>query len=69
VENERSQKKILPGLHFIFDNSPNSTFIFCACRNDAQYLTMLLEMGILHCDPHPGNLLRTPDGKLCILGA
>ncbi|KAG7373548.1 ABC1 family protein [Nitzschia inconspicua] len=31
------------------------------------YLTMLLEMGILHCDPHPGNLLRTPDGKLCIL--
>jgi len=28
---------------------------------------MLLEMGLLHCDPHPGNLLRTPDGKLCIL--
>ena len=23
--------------------------------------------GVLHCDPHPGNLLRTPDGKLCIL--
>ena len=20
-----------------------------------------------HCDPHPGNLLRTPDGRLCIL--
>lgn len=20
-----------------------------------------------HCDPHPGNLLRTPEGKLCIL--
>ena len=20
-----------------------------------------------HCDPHPGNLLRTTDGKLCIL--
>lgn len=19
------------------------------------------------CDPHPGNLLRTPEGKLCIL--
>lgn len=31
------------------------------------YLTMLLELGLLHCDPHPGNLLRTPDGKLCIL--
>ena len=31
------------------------------------YLTMLLEIGMLHCDPHPGNLLRTPEGKLCIL--
>ena len=31
------------------------------------YLVMLLETGILHCDPHPGNLLRTTDGKLCIL--
>ena len=30
-------------------------------------LTMLLELGLLHCDPHPGNLLRTPDGRLCIL--
>ena len=24
-------------------------------------------VGVLHCDPHPGNLLRTADGKLCIL--
>lgn len=31
------------------------------------YLTMMLETGLLHCDPHPGNLLRTNDGKLCIL--
>ncbi|EJK66355.1 hypothetical protein THAOC_12731 [Thalassiosira oceanica] len=31
------------------------------------YLTMLLDTGCLHCDPHPGNLLRTPDGRLCIL--
>merc|ERR1712185_385823 len=31
------------------------------------YLTMLLDTGCLHCDPHPGNLLRTADGKLCIL--
>ena len=31
------------------------------------YLTMMLETGVLHCDPHPGNLLWTPDGKLCIL--
>ena len=31
------------------------------------YLIMLLETGTLHCDPHPGNLLRTSQGKLCIL--
>ncbi len=31
------------------------------------YLTMMLELGVLHCDPHPGNLLRTTDGRLCIL--
>ncbi|GAB5360023.1 hypothetical protein AAMO2058_000591800 [Amorphochlora amoebiformis] len=31
------------------------------------YLTMLLDTGTLHCDPHPGNLLRTPEGRLCIL--
>lgn len=27
----------------------------------------LLETGLLHADPHPGNLLRTPSGKVCIL--
>ena len=32
------------------------------------YLVMLLETGLLHCDPHPGNLLRqNSDGKLIIL--
>ncbi|KAL3677092.1 hypothetical protein R1sor_027040 [Riccia sorocarpa] len=31
------------------------------------YLTQLLESGFLHADPHPGNLLRTPDGRLCVL--
>mmetsp|Transcript_1437 Transcript_1437/g.2040 ORF Transcript_1437/g.2040 Transcript_1437/m.2040 type:complete len:869 (-) Transcript_1437:123-2729(-) len=31
------------------------------------YLTMLLDTGVLHCDPHPGNLIRTPEGRLCIL--
>jgi predicted unusual protein kinase regulating ubiquinone biosynthesis (AarF/ABC1/UbiB family) len=24
-------------------------------------------MSLLDCDPHPGNLLRTQDGRLCIL--
>ncbi len=27
----------------------------------------LLETGLLHADPHPGNLLRTADGKICVL--
>lgn len=31
------------------------------------YLIQLLDTGFLHADPHPGNLLRTPDGKICIL--
>jgi aarF domain-containing kinase len=31
------------------------------------YLVQLLETGFLHADPHPGNLLRTPDGHVCVL--
>ncbi|KAJ1418185.1 kinase-like domain-containing protein [Ochromonadaceae sp. CCMP2298] len=31
------------------------------------YLVQLLETGFLHADPHPGNFLITPEGKLCIL--
>lgn len=31
------------------------------------YLTQLLDTGFLHADPHPGNLIRTPDGRLCVL--
>ena len=38
----------------------------CACALNA-YLVMLLELRSLHCDPHPGNLLRTKDGTLVIL--
>lgn len=31
------------------------------------YLMQLLESGFLHADPHPGNLLRTQNGCLCVL--
>ena len=31
-------------------------------------LSQLLEYGFYHADPHPGNLLRTVDGKLAYLG-
>merc|ERR1712176_833056 len=40
--------------------------ILCSIAMNA-YLTMLLDTGVLHCDPHKGNLLRTTDGRLCIL--
>lgn len=39
---------------------------FCALAMNS-YLTMMLETGVLHADPHPGNLFITPEGKLCIL--
>merc|ERR1711937_802261 len=31
------------------------------------YMTQLLEKGFFHADPHPGNMLRTDEGKLAIL--
>ncbi|KAL4854874.1 Protein ACTIVITY OF BC1 COMPLEX KINASE 3 [Chlorella vulgaris] len=31
------------------------------------YLIQLLDTGLLHADPHPGNLLRTSDGRIAIL--
>lgn len=50
------------------DRSPDVEDIprLCSVALNA-YLVMLLETSKLHSDPHPGNLIRTPDGRLCIL--
>jgi hypothetical protein len=50
------------------DQSPDVEDIprLCSVALNA-YLVMLLETRSLHCDPHPGNLVVTTDGKLCIL--
>lgn len=47
------------------DRSPEGARL-CGVAMTA-YLMMLLETDRLHADPHPGNLLRTTDGRLCIL--
>ena len=48
------------------DSDADDVLRLCGVALNA-YLTMLLDTGTLHCNPHPGNLLRTPDGRLCIL--
>lgn len=47
-------------------SSSEDVTVLCSVAMNT-YLTMMLETGVLHCDPHPGNLLRTPEGRLCIL--
>lgn len=50
----------------LVDSDANDVPRLCGVALNA-YLTMMLDTGCLHCDPHPGNLLRTRDGRLCIL--
>lgn len=47
-------------------STPDDVPRLCALAMNS-YLEMMLQTGHLHCDPHPGNLLRTDDGRLCIL--
>mmetsp|Transcript_31518 Transcript_31518/g.102686 ORF Transcript_31518/g.102686 Transcript_31518/m.102686 type:complete len:1118 (+) Transcript_31518:129-3482(+) len=48
------------------ESSEGDVGTLCAWALNA-YLCMLLDTRKLHVDPHPGNLFRTNDGKLCIL--
>lgn len=48
-----AQLKYFPG--------PTQVGVYCS-------FNQLLEFGFYHADPHPGNLLRTDDGKLAYIG-
>jgi len=65
VNNKILLTEWIEGTRLDLDASPDVPRL-CGVAINA-YLTMLLDTGTLHCDPHPGNLLRTTDGKLCIL--
>ncbi|KAL9184342.1 hypothetical protein ACHAXT_002428 [Thalassiosira profunda] len=70
VVNELTTRKVLTTEWVVGERLDKSAkedvSILCSIAMNS-YLTMMLETGTLHCDPHPGNLLRTTDGKLCIL--
>ncbi|KAG1657378.1 hypothetical protein FOA52_007577 [Chlamydomonas sp. UWO 241] len=48
------------------ESSASDVRTLCSTLLNA-YLIQLLETGFLHADPHPGNLIRTTDGRICIL--
>jgi len=70
VVDEYSTEKVLTSEWIVGErldkSSKSDVTILCSIAMNS-YLTMMLETGVLHCDPHPGNLLRTEDGRLCIL--
>jgi serine/threonine protein kinase len=47
--------------------SLSSLVLKLASHHPNSYMVQLLETGFLHADPHPGNFLYLPDGRLCIL--
>jgi len=48
-----------------YDNPPSNFAVSTATCGAT--LRQLLEFGYFHADPHPGNLLATPEGKLAFL--
>eukprot|EP01026_Neomeris_dumetosa_P041066 TRINITY_DN33986_c0_g1_i11.p1 TRINITY_DN33986_c0_g1~~TRINITY_DN33986_c0_g1_i11.p1 ORF type:complete len:932 (+),score=126.14 TRINITY_DN33986_c0_g1_i11:322-2796(+) len=50
----------------LIDSQAEDVITLCDTLLSA-YLKQLLEGGFMHADPHPGNLIRTPDGRICIL--
>ena len=48
-------------------DSPNETIRELIPVGVELFMTQLLDIGAFHSDPHPGNLLVTKDGVLCLL--
>jgi predicted unusual protein kinase regulating ubiquinone biosynthesis (AarF/ABC1/UbiB family) len=72
---EYTNRRVLT-MEWIYGTKLNQTEELRALGIDARYLIevgvqcslrQLLEHGFFHADPHPGNLLATPDGKLAYL--
>ncbi|MBW4604097.1 MAG: AarF/ABC1/UbiB kinase family protein [Calothrix sp. FI2-JRJ7] len=72
---EYTNRRVLT-MEWIYGTKLNQTEELRAQGIDARYLIevgvqcslrQLLEHGFFHADPHPGNLLATPDGKLAYL--